>query len=304
MPATLANDIQLSKYNPLPRILSFDDFDEGAHGWCELVGNHNGDLNELQPVFSDMRPPQLSTCTFFDLGTHGSMNGTYSLKLATRPRQFHQAVGIKRLTSPTNGRVQVETWFTYKAEQTFGPNASEIRAWDGNYHPSEAQFGSFTIWNDICEGTDPGQRYMCALRYENTNEAGEFTQRWMYKTALHPTTRMLQGGTPSAQNDVHVARPDQWAPVPGGNQQLCFNEVPTKVNWHYLRWQFDLASRQNIELQVNDLTMDLTSVPVPKYEDQGYWGINRLLNFCFDVRTTSNVRNFLCLDAVLISVDW
>ena len=267
------------------------------------MGNHNGDLNELQPVFSDMRPPQLSTCTFFDLGTHGSMNGTYSLKLATRPRQFHQAVGIKRLTSPTNGRVQVETWFTYKAEQTFGPNASEIRAWDGNYHPSEAQFGSFTIWNDICEGTDPGQRYMCALRYENTNEAGEFTQRWMYKTALHPTTRMLQGGTPSAQNDVHVARPDQWAPVPGGNQQLCFNEVPTKVNWHYLRWQFDLASRQNIELQVNDLTLDLAGVPVLP-TDEGYWGINRLLNFCFDVRTTSNVRNFLCLDAVLISVDW
>ena len=126
----------------------------------------------------------------------------------------------------------------------------------------------------------------------------------MYKTAVQPSTRMLRGGVASAHNDWHVARPDQWAPVPGGNQQLCFNEVPTKVNWHYLRWQFDLASRQNIELQVNDLTMDLTSVPVPKYEDQSYWGINRLLNFCFDVRTTSNVRNFLYLDSVLISVDW
>ncbi len=64
MPATLANDIQLSKYNPLPRILSFDDFDEGAHGWCELVGNHNGDLNELQPVFSDMRPPSSAPAPF------------------------------------------------------------------------------------------------------------------------------------------------------------------------------------------------------------------------------------------------
>ena len=46
-----AADIRLSRFNPLPRILAFDDFDDGLHGWCELVGNHNGDLNELQPVF-------------------------------------------------------------------------------------------------------------------------------------------------------------------------------------------------------------------------------------------------------------
>lgn len=296
-------DVRISKFNPLPRILSFDDFNQGFNGWCELVGNHDGDLDNIQPVFSDMRPAQLSTCTFFDIGTHGAMNGTYSLKLATRPRQFHQAVAIKRLTSPKNGRVQVETWFTYKAEQTFGGSTVGERAWDGNYHPSESQFGSFTIWNDVCEGTEPGKRYMCALRYENTNDAGEFTQRWMYKTGLHPTTRTLRSGETSAQNDVHVARPDLWVPVSNGEQQLCFNEVPTKVNWHYLRWQFDLSTRRNVVLQVNDLTLDLTGIPILPAQDS-YWGINRLLNFCFDVRTTSAVRNFLHLDSVLISVDW
>ena len=49
--------------------------------------------------------------------------------------------------------------------------------------------------------------------------------------------------------------------------------------------------------------MDLRDIPVLRF-DEGYWGINRLLNFCFDVRTTSDVRNFLFLDSVLLSADW
>ena len=44
----LANaDIRLSRFNPLPRILAFDDFDDGLHGWCELVGNHNGGFERV-----------------------------------------------------------------------------------------------------------------------------------------------------------------------------------------------------------------------------------------------------------------
>ena len=54
---------------------------------------------------------------------------------------------------------------------------------------------------------------------------------------------------------------------------------------------------------MNDLTMDLREIPVLRFEE-GYWGINRLLNLCMDVRTTSNVRNFLYLDSVVISADW
>ena len=71
-------DVRISKYNPPPRILSFDDVNRGFNGWCELVGNHDGNLDNIQPVSSDMRPAQLSTCTFFDIDTHGAMNGTYS----------------------------------------------------------------------------------------------------------------------------------------------------------------------------------------------------------------------------------
>ena len=49
--------------------------------------------------------------------------------------------------------------------------------------------------------------------------------------------------------------------------------------------------------------MDLREIPVPLY-DHGYEGCERLLNFCVDVRTHMNVRNFLFLDSVLVSVDW
>src|SRR5690606_26415364 len=96
-------NVSLEKYNPLDRILFHDDFDEGINGWCELVGNHGGDLDRIRPAVADLRPPQLSSATFFDIGTHGALDGTYSLKLATRPKAGHQAVAIKRLTSQARG---------------------------------------------------------------------------------------------------------------------------------------------------------------------------------------------------------
>ena len=53
--AVRSSDPRMSKYNPLPRILTFDDFNHGAHGWVELGGNYNGrgdldSMDELLPV--------------------------------------------------------------------------------------------------------------------------------------------------------------------------------------------------------------------------------------------------------------
>ena len=42
---TAAGDVRLAKFDPLPRVLFFDDFDEGINGWCELVGNHDNNLD-------------------------------------------------------------------------------------------------------------------------------------------------------------------------------------------------------------------------------------------------------------------
>ena len=293
---------ELSRFNPLPRILFVNDFDSGTHGWCELSGNHDNNLDNLRPRARDLRPPQLSNCTFFDTGTHGSINGTYSLKLATRPVPFHMAQLIKRFTYVAKGLVQFETYFTYKAEVNDQRGERGNRAWDGNYHPSAAQFGEFTLSNDVGEGED-GQRYHCALRYQNTDHAGNFVQKWKYKTSLQPTTKMVRAGEAETPDDYHVIHPDDWEDVPGGNQALCYNEIPTKTNWHYLRWVFDTTTRRNTELQVNDLIMDLRDLPVPVYPEP-YYGCERLLNFCIDVRTYTNVRNFLWLDSVVVSADW
>ena len=290
MPADL-----LSRYQPLPRILFADDFDAGLNGWCELIGNHDGDLNKVRRVMADLRPPQLSNATFFDIGTHGSLGGTYSMKLATRARPGHMSQAIKRATSRGDGLVRVECHFTYKAEQLFDPAPD----WDGNVDPSEANFGDFTVSNDICEGDD-GRRYHIALRYENTDRHGALVQRWMYKTSVQPSTKMVRSGMVAPNLDYHVVSEDDWRPIPGGRQPLCYNEIPTKINWHYLRWDFDTRLRRSVELQVNDRVLPLHEIPVPVY-DHPYKALNRLMNFCFDVRTRKPVRNFLFLDSVVAS---
>jgi hypothetical protein len=300
--AIIQADPRLSKFNPLPRILCFDDFDEGINGWCELVGNHDGNLDNIGAHMRDFRPPQLTNCTFFDIGTHGSMDGTYAMKLATRAQADHTCWVLKRLTYAKLGLVQMEAYFTIKTEATFDGKQWGPRQWDGNYHPSEAQFGDFGISNDIIEGVQ-GKRYHCALRYVQTDHEGDFVNRWMYKTSLQPSTKMQRAGLVKLPiTDPHVLDPGDWKEVPGGYQPLCYNEVPTKINWHYMRWLFDTRTRRNVELQINDLTMDLRDIEVPLYPES-YSGCERLLNLCFDVRTHIPVRNFLFVDSVLISVD-
>ncbi len=299
--ALIAANPQLSRFNPLPRILFHDSFDDGVNGWCELIGNHDGNLDTVRPVLSDTRPPQLSTCSFFDIGTHGPLSGSYALKLATRPKPLHMALAIKRATSVKPGLVQLETYFTFKAEQWIGARPDHQSGYNGNIDPSVYDFGEFTIGNDVCD-REYGRRYHCSLRYENTNAAGELVRRWRYKTSVQTTTMMEMSGSDPVQ-DYHVAHPRDWADIPDGGQALCYNEIPSKLNWHYLRYCFDTDAGRNVELQVNDKIMDLREIPVPRFE-HGYWGLERLLNFTIDVRTLKPVRNYLFLDSILVSVDW
>ena len=84
--AILNADPRLSKFDPLPRIIFYDDFDHGMQGWTQLIGNYEGTLDSMLPAYADLRPPMLSSGTMWDTGTAGSMEGTYSLKLATRPQ--------------------------------------------------------------------------------------------------------------------------------------------------------------------------------------------------------------------------
>src|SRR6476646_9907310 len=96
--ALVLADPRLSRFNPLGRILCYDDFDLGLQGWTGLIGNYEGNMDSLLPGYRDLRPPMLSNLTAWDTGTDGSWNGTYAMKLATRPEPGSLSVGIKRLT--------------------------------------------------------------------------------------------------------------------------------------------------------------------------------------------------------------
>lgn len=300
------DDPQLSRFNPLSRILAHDRFNTPMHGWTELLGNYDGEgnLQTVEPHMADFRPPQLSSCSFFDVGTHGTLSGDYALKLATRPYRGHTATAIRRLTMAGRGIVQIETYFAFKAEANVGPLPASAGgvAWDANNHPSEADFGAFTVATDIC--SDGGIRYHNVARYQNTNLDNEMVQRWMYPVVPEPTPRdHFQGKTALPYGaDFTAPDPADWRYL-GDPVEFCINEVPTKINWHYLRWQIDTANRRDVELQVNDLVIDMSDVPVPTYDDR-YQTLDNLLNFYFSVRTHSDVRNFLFLDSVVISVDW
>lgn len=302
----LQADPVLSKFNPLSRILTVDDFSRGLNGWTELVANHNagGDLATIDPHMRDFRPPQLSNCSFFDVGSHGALTGDYAMKLATRPITGSTAVAIRRLCMAGTGRVQFEAYLAYKTEAVShgaGSPVDDSAGWDGNTHPSERWFGSFSLGTDLCAAG--GLRYHCVARYQNTDLENRFTRAWMYPTIPEPTPKERLDGKydlpPRA--DYLAPGPEYWAQF--ATQSMCYNEVPTKVNWHYVRWLIDTSDRRNIELQVNSETHDMRHVPVPPYEER-YESLEDLLNFHISVRTHGNVRNLLFLDSAVVSVDW
>jgi hypothetical protein len=47
----------LSRFNPMKRIMFFDDFDNGINGWTELIGNYEDTLDSVLPPYRDHRPP-------------------------------------------------------------------------------------------------------------------------------------------------------------------------------------------------------------------------------------------------------
>ena len=89
--AVLQSDPRLSRFDPLDRILFYDDFNQGMQGWTALIGNYEDSLDSMLPEYRDIRPPMLSNLSMWDSGTVGTLTGNYALKLATRPSsRFHQ----------------------------------------------------------------------------------------------------------------------------------------------------------------------------------------------------------------------
>lgn len=297
----------LSKFNPLPNILCYDDFDRGTCGWLDLMPNFT------QPGFTARRSiiektrwgaVMLSSASYGWAGTHGSMDGgIYSLKLATRPcaNRYEQppapggmSHAIKRMSMHRPpGLVQFEMWYAYTPEQDrIGLGEKDIRA-----------FGAFF---DI---QDDSHRYFAGVRYVNSVN-GQLTRRWQYAQSADVSDEEWAYGTsgdwcrrgvdPQWYGQRYAdGSTDGFRYVPDGQQQLCYNESDDKINWLYLRLLFDIGSRQYVEMQSGNRTFDLRGISPTLVAP--YQNIRGLLNPCIWIETDTDRRVFLYVDSAVVS---
>lgn len=283
--ALLSADPHLSRFDPLPRILSYDDFDSGLQGWTALIGNYEDSLDSMLPQYQDLRGPMLSNLTMWDTGTDGSAMGNYALKLATRPRAGALAVAIKRLTYRRLAPLRVEAYFTFK------PEAGELRLAETEVRAA----GLLLDLQDVDTRGDGAERVMPHIRYLNALD-GQAVGQWQFKCRRETLAGI--GGTGKTKSHFHLA-PEGWEDIPGAQQRLCYNEIATKQNWYYLRLDFDLATMTFLGLQCNDRVFDVSAIaPMRMPAMANLWC---MLNTVFFVETDLNKRAFLYLDSVLIS---
>jgi hypothetical protein len=285
--ALLRANPDLSRFDPLPRIISHDDFARGHCGWSQLVGNYEDSLDAMLPGYAQHTSAMLSTLGHWDAGSHGGMDSSYALKIATRPRAGAQNVAIKRHTFRQRGPIRFEAYFTFK------PEATELRL-------SETDVRSIGVLFDLQGGDQDGnsQRVMPHLRFLNA-ENGHHVQKWQFKTE---TTQLKPLGTTNKTSTHYHLAPEGWRDLPDGGQRLCYNEIPTKVNWTYLCFDFDLATMQALAFRCNDRRFDMAafdSIRIPAMKN--LWC---MLNFCLFVETDTDKRAFLYVDSVCISGDF
>ncbi len=275
------------RFDPLPRILCHDDFDTGLCGWGALIGNYEGSLDTLLPGYRDLRPHMLSNLTAWDTGTAGALSGTYAMKLATRAQPGSLAVGIKRLTFRQPSRIRAEYYFTFK------PEAVELRLSDTDVRA--VGFG-FALQDGDRKG-EGARRVMPHLRYLNSVE-GQPVQRWQFKRALEPMRHI--GGSGQTRSHFHLA-PTGWEDVPDGDQRLCYNEIATKQNWHYLRVGIDLDAMCFTEFRCNDRLFDHTAIaPMVLGAMPNLWC---MLNLFVWVEADCGKRAFLYVDTAMLSAE-
>jgi hypothetical protein len=271
---------KLSRFDPLGRILYFDDFDEGLQGWTSLIGNYEDNLDRMHPGYRQLTTPMLSNLSFWDNGTHGSVDGTYALKIATRPKAGAQNVAIKRLTYVRACPIQVEFWFTFK------PEASAQKLLDTDLR-------SVGILLDL---QDDRKRVMPHLRYLNAYQ-GKRVETWQFKEKTVPFERFSD----KTVTHYHLAERD-WQDVSGERQVLCYNEIPTKVHWQYAKIGFDLSTMRYTHFACNDVAYDVSGLG--SLEIDAMPNLRGMLNVAFFVETDADRRASLYVDSILVSGEW
>lgn len=278
--ALLRADPRLSRFDPLSRILYYDDFDRGLQGWTGLIGNFEDSLDRMHPGYRQLTGPMLSTLSFWDCGSHGAMGGSYAMKVQTRPRAGALNVAIKRITYPVACPIQVEFFFTFK------PEATELKL-------SETDSRSIGVVLDL---QDDKKRIMPHLRYLNAH-GGQRIEKWQLKQQTVEFERISD----KTVTHFHLADRD-WEDLSGQRQVLCYNEIPTKVNWQYAKLGFDLRSMRFTHFQCNDIVYDMRGKGT--LEIDAMPNLRGMLNVGFFAEADSNKRTSLFVDSVLVSGEW
>lgn len=273
-------DPRLSKYDPLPRIFYFDDFDDGLQGWTPLMGNYEDELDRMHPGYRPISTPMLSTLSFWDSGSHGAVGGSYAMKLATRPKTGAVNVALKRLTYVKPCPIQVEFWFTFK------PEASAQKL-------LETDLRSVGVLLDL---QDDERRIMPHLRYLNSH-GGKRVEKWQFKQKEVEFHRLSE----KTVTHFHLADQD-WEDVSGERQILCYNEIPTKVNWQYCKLGFDIRTMSYTHFQCNDIVYDMTGKGT--LDIKAMPNLRGMLNVVFFCETDADRRSCLYIDSVCVSGDW
>ncbi|SDS57342.1 DUF6772 family protein [Microlunatus soli] len=309
MQPVLAYERGLSKFKPLDRVITYDDFDHGFNGWMDLTPNFVEEDYRSFPSIVDLErwaPSMLSAAPMRFAASHGSMEGTYSLKLTTRPTAARyeeppaagsMGTAIKRLSNIANtSTIQIEAWYAYTPQQDrTGKGEEDIRA-----------FGFFFDLQDT------EYRFMPGVRYVNSVN-GELVKRWQYWKVRDGVSRadwcygLADGWQEPGIDNLWYGRrhPDgsadayQW--IPDGQQDLVYNESPDKINWLYLRLTFDYRRRQYIEFESQDRVFDLRGL-APTLSPR-YRSIDNLINPIFFVETDTDRSVNLYLDSVVYSID-
>lgn len=307
MHTLLAYERGLSRFNPLSRIITYDDFDAGFNGWLDLTPNYVYDDYESFESAVDLSswaPIMLSSAPMRFASSHGSMEGTYSLKLTTaptggpyteRPADGSMGIAIKRLSRFGDPElIQIEAWYAYTpAQDRVGLGEEDIRAF-GFY---------FDVQDEQC-------RYMPGVRYVNSL-GGRPVKRWQYWKASDGVSRRdWNYGVENGWCDVGIdnlwygrrhedGSGDGYQWVPGGEQELLYNESPDKLNWLYFRLTVDVRKREYVELQSMDTVFDLRGIQPTLAAP--YRSIRNLINPIFYVETDTDRSVHLFLDSVVYS---
>jgi hypothetical protein len=133
------------------------------------------------------------------------------------------------------------------------------------------------------------------LRYLNELE-GKRMGQWQFKQRSLPFRAV--GGRGETVTHDHL-NPQDWEDIADAKQELCYNEIPTKINWHYLRFDFDLERMRWLGFQCNDRFFEcaeVESIRMPAMPNLGC-----MLNLVLFCESDTAKRAFFYLDSVLLS---